>query len=120
LGMNPRILNSGKQDSAFYADMWNTLIQGQVWRGRLVNRRKDGTLFEEEATISPVRDDDGIVRSYVAVKRDVSRERQLEEQVRRSAKMEALGRLAGGVAHDFNNLLNVITGYAELGLRRLP
>jgi len=120
LGANPRLLKSGRQDPAVYADMWATLGAGQVWRGRLVNRRKDGTLFEEEATISPVRDDDGVVRSYVAVKRDVTRERQLEEQVRRGAKMEAIGRLAGGVAHDFNNLLNVITGYAELGLRRLP
>jgi two-component system, cell cycle sensor histidine kinase and response regulator CckA len=119
-GGNPRLLKSGRQDGEFYAAMWAALRRGEVWRGRLVNRRKDGTLFEEEATISPVRADDGTIRSYVAVKRDVSRERNLEEQVRQSAKMEAVGRLAGGVAHDFNNLLNVISGYAELGLRRLP
>jgi PAS domain S-box-containing protein len=120
VGANPRFLKSGQQDAAFYESMWATLQRGDVWRGRLINRHKDGTLFEEEATISPVRDDGGLIRSYVAVKRDVSRERHLEEQVRHSMKMEAVGRLAGGVAHDFNNLLNVIAGYAELGLRRLP
>ena len=120
MGANPRLLQSGRQDAAFYQAMWAALSQGEVWRGRLVNRRKDGTLFEEEATISSVRSEGGAIVSYVAVKRDVSRETSLEEQVRHSVKMEAVGRLAGGVAHDFNNLLNVISGYAELGLRRLP
>jgi two-component system, cell cycle sensor histidine kinase and response regulator CckA len=120
MGANPRILKSDQQDAAFYERMWCTLRRGEVWRGRLVNRRKNGTLFEEEATIFPVKDAHGIVRSYVAAKRDVGRERHLEEQVRQAAKMEAVGRLAGGIAHDFNNLLNVITGYAELGLKRMP
>ena len=61
LGQNPRILKSGKQDDAFYRQMWATLARGEAWTGRIVNRRKDGTLFEEEATISPVRDASGQV-----------------------------------------------------------
>ncbi|MCU0789381.1 MAG: PAS domain-containing protein, partial [Verrucomicrobia bacterium] len=113
-GRNPRLLKSGEQDDAFYRGLWETLSRGQVWRGHLKNKRKDGTLFDEEATISPVHDDTGQVVNYVAVKRDVSHERQVEEQFRQAQKMEAIGRLAGGVAHDFNNLLAVISAHLEL------
>lgn len=113
-GRNPRFLKSGNHDDTFYKRMWTVLANGEVWSGRLVNKRKDGTLFEEEATISPVRDSNGRITNYVAVKRDVTREVMLENQFRQSQKMEAFGQLAGGVAHDFNNLLTVIQGSASL------
>src|SRR6266568_3279102 len=119
LGQNPRMLKSGDQDAAFYRRMWDTLARGEVWKGRLVNRRKDGTLFQEDATIGPVRDASGRLVNYVAVKRDVTNEVRLERQLLQAQKMEAVGRLAGGVAHDFNNLLGVITGYGELTRRKL-
>ena len=73
-----------------------------------MNRRKDGTLFEEEATISPVRDATGRIAHFVAVKRDVTHELELEKQLRQAQRLEAIGRLAGGVAHDFNNLLQAM------------
>jgi PAS domain S-box-containing protein len=114
LGQNPRILRSGEQSRETYAQLWQTILAGHTWRGRLVNRRKDGTHFHEDATISPVRDRDGKVSSFVAVKRDVSREIELEAQYLQSQKMESVGRLAAGVAHDFNNLLTIINGSAEL------
>ena len=114
IGQNPRIVKSGKHDEAFYQRMWTVLSRGEVWSGRLINKKKDGTLFEEEATISPVRDSNGRITNYVAVKRDVTREVLLENQFRQSQKMEAFGQLAGGVAHDFNNLLTVIQGSASL------
>ncbi len=120
VGQNPRILKSGQQDAVFYRGMWDTLVQGRVWGGRLVNRRKDGTVFEEDATIGPVRDASGRLVNYVAVKRDVSREVLLQQQLLGSQRMEAVGRLAGGVAHDFNNLLFVIMSYGEMVLRGLP
>ena len=114
LGQNPRLLKSGKQDAEFYRRMWETIGRGDIWSGHLVNRRKDGALYAEEATISPVRDAEGKVINYVAVKRDVTRERQLEAQMQQAQKMEAIGQLASGVAHDFNNILGVIIGYSDL------
>ena len=120
LGCNPRILQSGKHDATFYESMWSTLLAGQTWRGTLTNRHKDGSLFQEEATITPIRDDDGRVVSYVGVKRDVTRELALEAQLRQSQKMEAVGQLAGGIAHDFNNLITAIRGYSELVRESLP
>ncbi|MFA6957497.1 MAG: PAS domain S-box protein [Thermoanaerobaculia bacterium] len=119
LGRNPRILKSGKQDAEFYRQMWAVLGNGDVWSGHLINKRKDGTLFEEEASISPVRDTEGRVVNYVAVKRDVTEELRLTERLAQAQKMEVVGRLAAGVAHDFNNLLGVISGYGELVHRQL-
>ncbi|MGB6410796.1 MAG: PAS domain S-box protein [Candidatus Deferrimicrobiaceae bacterium] len=120
LGKNPRIMKSGMQDHSFYEELWKTLTRGDVWSGVFQNLRKDGTLYEEEAVISPVRDAGGEVINYVAVKRDVTNERRVEEQLRQAQKMEAVGRLAGGIAHDFNNLLTAITGYTDLLLMDLP
>jgi len=113
IGRNPRFLKSGKHDTEFYQRLWAVLTRGEVWRGHFVNKRKDGTLYEEEATISPVRDAAGRIIHYVAVKRDVTREAQLEAQLLQAQKMEAIGRLAGGVAHDFNNILAVILMQTE-------
>jgi PAS domain S-box-containing protein len=113
-GRNPSFLKSGRHDAEFYSAMWKTLIGGGVWTGRFVNRRKNGTLFEEDASITPVRGEDGAVTHYIAVKRDNSPVRALEDQLFHSQKMEAIGRLAGGVAHDFNNILTTINGYSEM------
>jgi PAS domain S-box-containing protein len=120
VGRNPRILRSGRQNHGYYKHMWDLLAHGHVWTGRLIDQRKDGSLFEWDSTISPVRNSEGLIVNYVAVSRDVTREVQLEEQLRQSHKMEAIGRLAGGVAHDFNNLLTVIMGNIDLVLPDMP
>jgi PAS domain S-box-containing protein len=114
IGQNPRLLKSGRHDPEFYSRMWQTLKRGEVWRGHFINRRKDGTFYEEEATISPVREAAGEVTSYVGVKRDVTREVQLEADLRQAQKMEAIGQLAGGVAHDFNNILSSLLMQTDL------
>jgi PAS domain S-box-containing protein len=113
-GQTPRVLRSERHDVDTYRALWATISSGATWSGRLVNRRADGTLFEVDEVIAPVRTADGTIGSYVGILRDVTREHQLEEEVRQAQKMEAVGRLAGGIAHDFNNLLTAMIGYAEI------
>ena len=119
LGANPRILNSGRQDESFYRQMWEALKQGRSWSGRLVNRRKDGTLYDEEMTISAVPDAQGKRAHFAAIIRDITEQLNLTERLRQAQKMEAIGTLAGGIAHDFNNILAGILGYSELGLEEV-
>ena len=113
-GRNPSVLKSGRHDAAFYGALWAAISRGEIWSGRLCNRRKDGTCFDEDASITPVRGADGRITHYIAVKRDISAVRSLEEQLLHAQKMEAIGRLAGGIAHDFNNILTTINGYSEM------
>lgn len=120
LNRNPKIFSSGKHDDPFYKELWKTITAGQTWKGRITNKRKDGSFYTEDAVISPVRDVGGNIVNYVAVKRDISKELELEEQYYLSQKMEAIGLLAGGVAHDLNNLLTPILGYSELLLEDPP
>lgn len=120
IGQNPRVLKSGKQDAIFYQDLWATIANGETWHGQFVNRKKNGSLYTEEATISPVKDEAGKIVNYVAVKRDITEELLKQEQLAQAQRMESVGRLAGGVAHDFNNLLMGIMGYADLCRDALP
>jgi PAS domain S-box-containing protein len=116
LGRTPALLRSGRQDDNFYKMLWSTISQGEIWRGRFVNRKKNGELYDEEATIYPLRSAAGEIINYVAVKRDITHDLKIEQQLRQVQKMEAIGTLAGGIAHDFNNILGVIYGYAEMSL----
>ncbi|MDF7807929.1 PAS domain S-box protein [Pontiellaceae bacterium B12219] len=114
IGQNPRMLKSDVQNKDFYSNLWKTISSGNTWDGRIVNKRKNGTLYTEEASISPIKDADGRIVNYVAVKRDISEELIKEEELRQAQKMEAIGQLASGVAHDFNNILQGIQGFSEL------
>ncbi len=118
LGQNPRILKSGNQDPEFYQQLWAAILQGKVWHGELINRRKDGSLYHEQMTIAPVRGERGEVTHFIATKQDITARKELEQRFVQAQKMEAVGRLAGGVAHDFNNLLTIINGYAQILTQR--
>ncbi len=119
IGQNPRILQSGQTDQAVFVELWQTLAAGNVWHGRFHNQKKDGSLYIEDATISPVFDSSGRTVNYIAVKRDVTREVELKEQLRQKFKMETVGAMAGGMAHNFNNNLAIILGNIDLARMRL-
>lgn len=116
IGKKPSFLKSGQHPNEYYAELWKTITSGQVWQGNFINKNKRGTLYTEAATISPIRDSSGVITNFVAVKRDVTREIEMEKQLFQMQKMDAIGTLAGGVAHDFNNILSAIIGYSEIAL----
>ena len=92
-------------------------LEGEMLNGtETVRRRKDGSLVDVAVWTSPLRKADGSMAGVVAATADISERKQLEEQLRQAGRLEAVGRLAGGVAHDFNNLLTIITGYSDLSL----
>lgn len=119
LGRTPNFLKSGKTSEDVYENIWKTISNGKVWTGELVNRKKDGSFFWEKVIISPIFDTSNKITHYLGLKEDITSRKQLEEQLRHSQKMEAIGQLAGGVAHDFNNIITAINGYCDLILREI-
>ncbi len=120
IGRNPRILKSGETPPEEYERLWAAITTGKVWHGEFHNKRKNGKLFWESATISPVKNREGTISHYMAIKEDITETKRLEEQLLHSQKMEAVGSLAGGIAHDFNNILTAIMGYSSILKIRMP
>ncbi|WP_051283906.1 PAS domain S-box protein [Desulforegula conservatrix] len=120
MGKKAKVLNRGALDDGLHRDLWSTIESGRIWSGRFVSRKKDGSLYTEEATISPVFDDNGEIIEFVAVKRDITNELNLEAQIFQSQKMEAIGALSGGIAHDFNNILFPLIGFSDILQQDLP
>ena len=106
-------LSEGIGDDALLREVAGELEQGRTWSGRYSTLHSDGRLYYRDATVAPLEGDEGSIVGFVGVVRDVTHEVELEASLRRSQRLESVGRLAGGVAHDFNNLLTVVLGYAE-------
>lgn len=114
IGKTPRVLKSGDKTPEDYRELWETITQGREWRGEFQNRRKNGEVYWEFASISPLTDEAGRITHFVGVKEDITGRKSLEDQLRHVQKMDAIGQLAGGVAHDFNNILGIIQMQADL------
>lgn len=119
-GRNPNLLKSGRQDDAFYRQLWETITSGRQWSGELQNARKDGGIYWEHMTIAPVMSATGGIHHYVAVKKDITVQKDLEKQMARSQRLESIGLLAGGIAHDLNNVLAPILMAADLFKLKYP
>jgi len=114
IGKKTSILNSGVQPRSFYEDFWKTITSGHVWQGELVNKRKDGTLYNEEMMVTPVLNSKGYIAYFIAIKQDLTETKRLRAEVAQMQKLESVGTLASGIAHDFNNILGIIMGYVSL------
>lgn len=119
-GRNLRILKSGRHPPEFYAQLWATIRRGEIWRGEIENCRKDGTVYTEDMTIAPVRDEDGAIAHFVAIKQDISERKRLEQQLARTQRLESVGMLASGIAHDLNNIFAPILLSLELLKLKYP
>jgi PAS domain S-box-containing protein len=132
LGQNPRILRgsvgAATRPKSYYQDLWNTVTRGAVWQGEFENQRKDGSPLIEEATITPVLDDHGVITHFVAVKQDITERKHAEARLAEAQKkLVELSRQAGmaevatGVLHNVGNVLNSVNVGAYCladGLRR--
>jgi sigma-B regulation protein RsbU (phosphoserine phosphatase) len=89
IGQLPNLLKSGKHEDAFYKQMWDTILEGKVWKGEINNKKKDGALYFEEMTITPVLDHEGEIGQFVAIKQDISERKRLEEiMIKAKKRME--------------------------------
>ena len=113
-GKKPKFLKSGKHDKSFYENLWKTVLKGEIWRGDIINKKKDGSLYYARSTIFPIKDKDNKIINFAAIELDITKEKKLEEQSKQIQRLEAIGSLAVGIAHDFNNLLTSILGYTDL------
>jgi len=116
-GQNHRALHGAAFPPDFNTVVFDTVARDGTWSGEVLNRTRHGSTLRQAITVSGIRDSSGALANYVVVQRNITRERELEDQLRQAQKMEAVGRLAGGVAHDFNNLLTAISGFTELATR---
>jgi PAS domain S-box-containing protein len=112
IGKNPRILRSEEQPREFYENLWDTILAGGEWRGEFHNKRKDGSLYWESASISPVKDSKGIITNFIAVKEDITeRKRILEELKQKNTALEKLDQLKSDfvsmVSHELRTPLSI-------------
>lgn len=113
IGGTHRILNSGYHSKEFYKNLWSTIGKGQVWRGEIRNRAKDGTTYWVNTTIVPFLNSKGKPYQYISIRTDITEMKRAEEILHRQDKLAAVGQLAAGVAHEIRNPLTSMKGYAE-------
>jgi PAS domain S-box-containing protein len=121
IGANPRVLKSGKHTSDFYRDMWETVLAGRIWHDELVNRRKDGSLYDEEMTITPVVEGDSGISHFVAIKQDVSLRKRAEEELRTAREVaeeanRSKSAFLANMSHEIRTPMNGIMGMTDLAL----
>lgn len=123
IGQTPRIVKSGKQGEDFYRQLWETILRGEVFRGVLVNKKKNGDLYYEEKTITPLRNGEGLVTHYVSTGKDITERKQMEAELERALigkeRLEAIRTLSMTYAHNIFNAITPAKSYSEMILKRM-
>jgi two-component system, cell cycle sensor histidine kinase and response regulator CckA len=114
IGKTPRILQGPHTDKTVLSRLRQNLERGEVFEGEAINYRKDGTEFDLEWQVAPIRNASGTITHFLAMQRDITVRKRLEAKLVQSQKMETVGKLAGGVAHEFNSIMTAIIGQSEL------
>jgi two-component system, cell cycle sensor histidine kinase and response regulator CckA len=116
IGKHTRFLKSGRTGPELYKTLWQTISSGKVWKGEMENIDKQGQLFWEMVTITPLTDLSGNIYRYMAMKEDITQRKIIQGQLNQAQKLEIVGQFTSGIAHDFNNLLTAISGFAQIAL----
>ncbi|MGR3303462.1 MAG: response regulator [Candidatus Scalindua sp.] len=114
IGQTPSILKSGKTSPEVYKELWKTILSGKEWRGEFCNRKKTGENYWESAVISPLKNPEGVITHFIAVKEDITERKKMEEALLQSEKLKSIGTITAGISHEFNNLLAIISGNVQL------
>lgn len=119
IGQTPRLLSSGIHPKRFYADLWETILSGQEWFGTFCNRKKNGEIYWERSSISPVRDESGAITNFVAVKEDITQLMKYEEELKQAKEgaenaNRAKSDFLAGMSHELRTPLNAIIGFSEV------
>lgn len=122
LGENPRILKSSKQSDDVYNDLWTTILRGEDWHGEIQNRKKSGELYWARISISPIRDEDGAVTSFVAVQEDITHQKQAEEELAAAKQAaedanQAKSDFLANMSHEIRTPMNAVMGMTHLALK---
>ena len=125
VGLNPRVLNSGVHPAEYFKDLWDTLLAGREWSGEICNKKKNGDLYWEHASISPIRDSRGAITNIVAVKEDITDRKRYEEKMQEAkdtaeAASRAKADFLANMSHEIRTPMNAIIGMSHLALRADP
>ncbi|MFZ2640950.1 MAG: ATP-binding protein [Verrucomicrobiia bacterium] len=122
IGQNPRFLKSGKHDAVFYQHLWRRILSGRIWHGEIINKRRDGSLYTQEITITPVRDAHGQIAHFIAIEQDITLRKHAEAELRRARDAaEAANRaktlFLANMSHELRTPLNAVIGFANILLK---